>query len=270
MPSSADHDGYEAGAEFYDLVSPYQARRDVAFFVEAARAATGPVLELGCGTGRVLIPTARAGALIVGLDASPAMLALCRQKLEREPEVVQDRATLARGDMRAFDLHRQFELVTIPFRPFQHLLAVEDQLACLAAIHRHLVPGGRLILDVFNPDIERLAAAPAPAGPWVEDSDFTLPDGRRVVRRFRVVGRDLFRQIHDIEFAYLMTGAGGLSAQRVQRLRLRYFYPYEVEHLLVRCGFAVEELFSDYDKSPYGSQYPGELIFVARKARRPA
>lgn len=268
MSLSAAHDEYADIAEFYDSVTPYRAREDVAFFVEGARAAAGPVLELGCGTGRILIPCARAGARITGLDASSAMLGICRQKLAEESEEVQSRVTLVRGDMREFDLHHEFELVTIPFRPFQHLLTVDDQLACLAAIRRHLVPGGRLILDVFNPAIERLAAPLAPPGSWDEEVDFALPDGRRVQRRVRFVSRDLFRQIHDIEFAYLVTNTDGSAERRIQNSRMRYLYPYEAEHLLARSGFAVEDLFSDYHKSPYGSHYPGELIFVARKARR--
>lgn len=271
MSLSAGPDEYADVAEFYDSVSPYRSRRDVAFFVEAARAAAGPVLELGCGTGRILIPTARAGARIAGLDASSAMLAICRQKLESELEEVQSRVTLVRGDMREFDLHHEFELVTIPFRPFQHLLTVDHQLACLAAIRRHLVPGGKLILDVFNPAIDRLAAPLTAPGSWEEEAEFTLPDGRRVLRRVRVVGRDLFRQIHDIEFAYRITHADGREEERLQRVRMRYFHPYEVEHLLARSGFAVEDLFSDYDKSPYGAHYPGELIFTARNTPcRPA
>lgn len=268
MSLSAIHDEYADAAEFYDSVTPYRARQDVAFFVEAARAAPGPVLELGCGTGRILIPTARAGARITGLDASSAMLAMCRRKLADESEEVQSRATLVRGDMREFELHREFELVTIPFRPFQHLLTVEDQLACLGAIRRHLVPGGKLILDVFNPAIERLAAPLSAPGSWEEEPEFTLPDGRRVLRRVRIVGRDLLKQIHDIEFDYQVTHADGRQETRTHSTRMRYSFPYEVEHLLARSGFAVEDLFSDYHKSPYGSHYPGELIFVAREDSR--
>jgi SAM-dependent methyltransferase len=268
MSPSAAHDEYAEAAEFYDSVSPYRARKDVGFFVEAACAAAGPVLELGCGTGRILIPTARAGARITGLDASSAMLAVCRQKLENEPEDVQSRVTLALGDMREFELHHEFELVTIPFRPFQHLLTVEDQLACLAAIRRHLVAGGKLILDVFNPAIDRLAVPLTPPVSYVEEVDFILPDGRRVLRHVRIVGRDLLKQVHDIEFDYLVTHADGRQERRTHRTKMRYFFPYEVEHLLARGGFAVEDLFSDYDKSPYGARYPGELIFVACKAGR--
>lgn len=152
----SQQDDYAFVAEFYDHVDPYRLREDVAFFVDMAKQSNGLVLEIGCGTGRVLIPTARAGFAIVGLDASSAMLTLCREKLAQEPQDVQSRVELSQGDMRDFTLGKQFSLVTIPFRPFLHLLTVEDQLACLSCIRRHLMPGGRLILDVFNPSLEFL------------------------------------------------------------------------------------------------------------------
>jgi len=117
-------------AEFYDSVVPYRERQDVNFFVEMAQRSGGPVLELGCGTGRVLIPIAKSGIEIVRLDGSPRMLAVCREKLLRESEDVRAKVTdLVKGDMRSFELGRKFSLVTIPFRPFQHLLTVEDQLS---------------------------------------------------------------------------------------------------------------------------------------------
>jgi ubiquinone/menaquinone biosynthesis C-methylase UbiE len=120
---------YAPIADLYDYVAPYRARPGIDFYVEAAKSAGGPVLEVGCGTGRVLLPTARAGVEIVGLDLSPDMLGMCRQRLENEPEAVQSRVQLVQADMREFNLFRTFRLATIPFRPFQHLITVDDQLA---------------------------------------------------------------------------------------------------------------------------------------------
>ena len=271
MNTDVGHDEYRLAAEFYDHVVPYRERQDVAFFVEMARQAGGRVLEVGCGTGRVLIPTARAGIEIVGLDASAAMLGLCRQKLAREPADVQSRVTLAEGDMRRFDFEREsspganFALATIPFRPFQHLLTVEDQLACLASIHRHLAPGGRLVLDVFNPSLPHLVDKQDVTDLLGEEPEFTMPDGRRVRRTNPILSRDLFNQVQDIELIYHVTHADGREEHLVHRLQMRYFFRFEVEHLLARSGFEVENLYAEYDRSPYGSKYPGELIFVAQK-----
>jgi SAM-dependent methyltransferase len=255
---------YGFTAEFYDHVAPYRERGDVAFFVEVAQAAGGPVLEIGCGTGRVLIPIARAGVAIVGLDLSPSMLAVCRQNLATEPAEVQARAQLVEGDMRDFDLGRVFALVTIPFRPFQHLTAVEDQITCLTTIRRHLTPGGRLVLDLFNPSIPFLAD-PARLDEFGDEPEIIMPDGRRVLRRARITARDYFDQVQDAELIYYVTHPDGRQERLVHSFPMRYLFRFEVEHLLARCGFEVEALYADYDKSLYGSQYPGELIFVARK-----
>lgn len=255
---------YDAAAEFYDHIVPYRDRADVDFFVEAARAAGGRVLELGCGTGRVLIPCARAGIEITGVDRSPAMLAVCRQKLEEEPAEVRARVELVEGDMRDFDLGRSFALVTLPFRPFQHLLTVGDQLACLAAIRRQLADGGRMILDLFNPSLDALVNWPA-RGEFGDEPEFTTPDGRRVTRRIRILAHDRAAQVNRVQLAHDVCHPDGRTERVVQTFSMRYLFRFEAEHLLARAGFEVEHLYGGYDKSAYGTQYPGELIFVARK-----
>jgi SAM-dependent methyltransferase len=258
-------DGYEqyaAIADLYDHVVPYRARTDVAFFVDAARESGGPVLEVGCGTGRVLIPTARAGIDITGLDASTDMLAVCRERLQGEPEAVQSRAQLVMADMRSFDLGGAFALVTVPFRPFQHLTTVDEQLSCLASFRRHLRREGTLILDLFNPSLEALAreVTQEEAG---DEPDFTTPDGRHVVRRFRIVAHDRREQTIQVQQIYHVTHADGRTERLVHAFPMRYLFRFEIEHLLVRAGFTVQQIYSDYDKHPYGSTYPGELVVVA-------
>lgn len=176
-----ESEDYAFVADLYDHVVPYRERPDVAFFVAAAADAGGPVLEVGCGTGRVLLPAARAGVEITGLDSSPQMLDVCRKKLLDEPDAVRSRVTLVEADMRDFTLtQRAFALVTLPFRPFQHLTTVEEQISCLTSIHRHLADGGRLILDLFNPFIEALARTDDVGREVGDEPEFTTPDGRLV------------------------------------------------------------------------------------------
>jgi SAM-dependent methyltransferase len=267
MSITADDDEYASIAELYDHVTPYRDRPDVAFYVEAARESGGPVLELGCGTGRVLIPTARAGIEVVGLDASPHMLAECLKRLENEPEKVQSRTELVDADMREFSLRRTFRLVTIPFRPFQHLTTAVDQLACLASIRRHLAEGGLLVFDVFNPSLDALVNRPL--GQELDaEAEFSLPDGRRVIRRHKTVSHDRASQVNRHELVYYVTHPDGREERLVHAFALRYLFRFEAEHLLVRAGFAVEHIYAGFDKSAYGSTYPGELILVARKTER--
>lgn len=251
-------------AEFYDEVVPYRERQDVGLFVELAKESGGAVLEMGCGTGRVLIPTARAGIEIVGLDLSDAMLGICRQNLLAEPQEVRDKVQLAQGDMCTFDAGRVFNLVTIPFRPYQHLATVDDQMRCLINAHRHLRVGGRLVFDLFNPLLASLIADDI--GEETKDGPpFTMKDGRIVQRYARTTSRDLFKQIVSVDLVYRVKHPDSHEETLTHSILMRYSFRYEVEHLLARCGFSVENVYADYDKSPFGSKYPGELIFVARK-----
>jgi SAM-dependent methyltransferase len=266
MSHTTSTDSYVSIADLYDHVVPYRERQDVAFFVAMAQESGGPVLEIGCGTGRVLIPTARAGVEIAGLDASQAMLAVCRQKLAREPVDIQAKVLqLTQGDMRDFDLCRQFALVTLPFRPFQHLITVEDQLAALSSIGRHLRGGGRLVFDLFNASLKALANDDTLGVEFGDEPAFTMPDGRQVKRKHKIVARNLFTQVQDIELIYEVIYPDGRQERLVHEFPMRYLFRYEAEHLLARAGFVIEHVYADYDQSPYGSKYPGELIFVACK-----
>jgi SAM-dependent methyltransferase len=258
--------GYDRSnvAEFYDSVVPYRTRKDVEFYTEAARDSAGPVLELGCGTGRILIPIARSGIEVTGLDSSPSMLEICRRRVEQEPVEVRDRISLVEAPMQDFGLDQKFRLATFPFRSFQHLLSVEDQLSCLRYAHAHLSDGGSLILDIYNPSLHRI----------VEDNlgqvgegepEFSMPDGRRVVRKHRTMARDLFNQINEEELIYYVTHPDGTEEQIVDAFPMRYLYRFEAEHLLARCGFEVDTVYADYDRTPYGSHYPGELVILAKK-----
>jgi ubiquinone/menaquinone biosynthesis C-methylase UbiE len=265
MTKNGRVDEYSSVADLYDYVVPYKERQDVAFFVEVAKEAGGRVLEVGCGTGRVLIPTARAGVEITGLDLSPDMLKICRARLATERNEVRSMVKLVKGDMRAFELPERFRLATLPFRPFQNLTTVEDQLACLGCIHRHLEEAGRIILDIFNPKLESLVQTNF-GEETAAEPEFTLPDGRKVIRKHKITSRDVANQINYVELVYYVTYPDGHEDRLVQAFPMRYLFRFEAEHLLARAGFELEQIYSDYDKSPYGAKYPGELIFVARKS----
>jgi SAM-dependent methyltransferase len=262
---AAGYDEYAFIADHYDRVALYRERADIGFYVDAAKDAGGAVLELGCGTGRVLIPTARAGVEITGLDLSPHMLEVCRKRLEDEPAAVQSRVRLMQGDMREFVLSRKFRLATIPFRPFQHLTTVTDELACLECIRRHLADDGRLIFDLFNPSLEALANQAI--GKEVDaEPGYSTQDGLRVIRRHKTVAQDRFQQVNHHELVYYVTHPDGRDERLVHAFAMRYLFRFEAEHLLARAGFEVEHVYADYDRSGYGSKYPGELIFIAKKA----
>src|SRR5687768_10167883 len=184
-PSSArSYDDIPDFGALYDAVPAYEARRDVAFYVQHAGAAGGDVLEIGCGTGRVLLPMARAGATVTGLDGSREMLARCRSKVAAEPAATRARVTLVAGDATDFDLGRSFRLVVAPFRILQQLVTIEEQLGCAISVARHLEPGGRFILDVFNPSFAAMTSDRSEERE--ETPELALPDGRTMRRAVRI------------------------------------------------------------------------------------
>lgn len=261
---------YGAGSpavEFYDafhgpgMVPAIEG--DVAYYVRRARTARGPVLELACGTGRVTLPVARAGIEVVGLDLSAGMLAIARRKAAAEGM----RATFVRGTMTRFSLGRTFRLILIPFRAFQSLLTIREQRACLDCCRRHLAPGGRLILNLFDPRLEfcvhgesevisRYRAARDPV---------TGREARLVVRR-RV--NDALAQILREEWEYTVRDRRGAVLKRGRRrLALRWSYRWEMAHLFELCGFEVESCDSDFrgGKPAYGRE---QVWVVRRRGRR--
>lgn len=251
-------------AESYDYAPHRRSRCDVEFYVEEAKEVHGPALELGCGTGRILIPVARAGIRVVGLDSSVHMLGVCRQRLGNEAGEVRSRVTLLQGDMRWFNLPDRFNVVMMPFRSFQHLLTVDDQLACLSAIRRHLADRGVLILDVnaFGPLVSGEVGKECG-----DEPDFHLPDGRHVRLRHRIIARDRCLQVVDAEVNYWIGLPDGREERLVQAVRLRYTSRLELEHLLARGGFELRNVYGGFRREPLGSVASDELIVVAARQR---
>ncbi len=265
MSNYGGYDDREFVAEFYDVMYDLMRPQDIAFFVDYARESGGRTLEVGCGTGRVLIPTAAAGCDITGLDLSPHMLRICREKLNEQPRDVHQRVKLVEDNMTDFNIAEKYHLATIPFRPFQHLFTVAEQKACLDCIRRHLVPGGRLVFDVFNPNFERLMANPRYTQETEDHPMTKLPDGRKVRRASRMSGFHREEQYNDIELIYYVTYPDGKTERFVQSFPMRYFFRYELEHLLEFGGFKIIDLFGDFDKSAYSGD-SREIIFVAENA----
>ncbi len=252
-------------AEFYDHIVSFSNRRDVSFFINQARRVGGPILEIGCGTGRVLIPTARAGIPVVGLDNSSPMLNVCRKNLSLESNKVLSMVEgVEHTDMRCFSLKRKFNLITFPFYTFNYLVTLDDQLCCLSQVRQHLRDKGILILDLPNPYLPYLTDQRY-LDEFGEEPEFLMPDGRRVKRQYRITRRDLSNQVVYGEILYYVSQPRGTKEKLVNSSAVRYLFRYEAEHLLMRCGFKLTAVYSDYDGNAFGSAYPGELVLIANK-----
>ncbi|WP_315092981.1 class I SAM-dependent methyltransferase [uncultured Cellulomonas sp.] len=232
---------FYSDGRLYDRLFPASAPA-VDFYRAAADRQGGRVLELGCGTGHKLIPIASDGHPCVGLELSPAMLAEARRKADErgvELEWVQ-------GDMRSFDLGRTFDLVIIPANSLLHLHEVRDLVDCFRSVRRHLAPGARLVLDVFNPRVRALADA----------------DGVRR-RRDALSFVDPDRGVVHVDVAETYDAAAQVTRGRwyfstdddadvvVAPLEMRSIFPQELPLLLSLGGLRLVERFGDWSGRPF-------------------
>ena len=264
---------YDSSPEFgalYDAVPAYAERTaDVAFYLgQAAQLSSdAAVLELGCGTGRVSLPIARAGHPLIGLDSSASMLDRFRAKLGAEAADVRGRVTLHETDVREFDVAppsgaNGFELAIAPFRVMQHMTTVDDQLQFLATVRRHLAPGGRLAFDVFNPHFDKMTADRT--AETEETEELELADGRTLRRTFRIPRVHWVRQVNDVELIYYIR-SGDEVERVVHKFEMRWYTASELEHLLVRSGFRIEARYGDCERGALKDDSP-EIVIVAIRA----
>jgi SAM-dependent methyltransferase len=247
---------------FFDP-APRQIAGDVAFYAALARAASGTVLELGAGTGRVTLALAAAAIPMVGVDLSEAMLAIASEKRAALAPDVAARARFLPGDMRRFDLGERVAAAIVPFRAFQCLLTPDDQMAALAAVRGHLATQGRLVLHLFDPRLDLIQPGTSPPG--------ERPVGvhRRTGRRVDAVAirtdLDPIGHVRRDTWRYREYGDdGGIAREQLLELALRWTYRWELHHLLARCGFRVESEFSDFNRAP--PAYGREMIVTATLA----
>jgi len=248
----------------YDHIPLYKARRDVAFYLDLAGESKGPVLEVGCGSGRILLPIARKGIQIDGLDSSPAMLQRCATKLGDETAETRALVTLHEGTATEFNLGKRYGLITAPFRVLQHLLWLDEQLAFFATASRHLAPGARLAFDVFNPNFAALVAAD---GIEHEDTPPTpLPDGRVFRRTGRVKRVRKVDQVSEIELTYYLVNENAEDTRLfVHAFDMRWYLRNELVLLVERAGFQIENVFGDFDNSPLSDDSPEIIVVAMRK-----
>lgn len=222
----------------YDLESG-AVDLDGSLLPKLASQASGPVLELGCGTGRVTIPLAQQGFDMTGLDITPHMLEHAQNKAKRLPiQWICD-------DVRSFHLETQFSLIYTYGAVFQHLLTRVDQEAMLASAYKHLAPGGKFVIDVGFKQPKSMITAPEPE----EWYSFIDNQGRKV----QVSGTDHYDHLRQIWYQSLYRHwpeTDGQNQAQPERLALRYIMPQEMEVLLFYNGFKVLSRYGDWKGNP--------------------
>lgn len=234
---------------------------DVAFYLRQARRTGGPILELGCGTGRVTIPLARKGFAVTGLDLSPHMLRIARQKVAAIPTRLNIR--FVHGSMERFDLKQRFRLILIPFRAFQHLLTPDTQRRCLECVRRHLAPDGRFITHLFDPRLE-YCLPKAQEARMVRNSVIHPATGHRFDVVIRDRKNDPLTQTFRETWLWTENAKDGRVVRRVRdELSLRWTYREEMRYLLQLCGFRIVACYSDFKGS--APRYGAEQIWVTTR-----
>jgi SAM-dependent methyltransferase len=232
---------------------------DVEFYLDCARRFGGPILELAAGTGRVLVPLAKAGYDVVGVDLSCAMLRVADAKLRRDPQAA-GRAQLVEGDMRDFSLARRFSLALIPARAFQHVIEPGDQRRTLRCIHGHLEAGGHLVVDIFDPKFDVLALTAEEMKPQT----VRHPLSGNLLRRTTIGRRHdpLEQVVHETLRLEELDETGSVVASEETSWAVRWSLRQEMAYLFELCGFDVVEQFSDFQGSP--PAYGREQLWVVR------
>lgn len=252
---------HEALAELYDV---FPFADDLPLYRELAAEQGGNVLELCCGTGRLLVPLAEAGCRVVGLDASEAMLRIARGKLAAAGRAVAERARLVHGDVREFDLGERFDLAIVPVNSFVYLVERADQQRALERVAAHLRPGGLLALDLFHALPGWLAEPP---GSLRQDLLQHDPErGLTVARTETVVSVDLSRQVRVIRSVYDLVARDGSTTKRFVEWPFRWTHRFEAELLLERAGFEVEAIHGGYRREPFAADTK-LMLFLARLTR---
>lgn len=252
---------YDAWAEWYDVFYSTAGVEDVAFYVELAQASGGPVLEIGCGTGRVSLPIAAAGIDVVGVDFSPAMLAKAKeraagtQNLSGSYEFIQ-------GDMRTLALDRQFPLVIIPARTLYLALTPEEQVESLRRAAAHMAPGGTLAFNLFVPDPDLVSDT------WEEPFAMgeTINPATGLRCYLSAVNRPdpIAQTIHSEQTVEEMDESGSVVRTEVLEVDLRFMYPSEVHVMLEEAGLTADQVFGGFRGEPL-EEDSEEMVWVVRR-----
>ena len=241
-------------ARFYDLI--YHKVRDGvdnSFYLEKIKNSGGKILEVGTGTGRLLIEALEKGADIYGIDISPAMLEILKAKLTGD-----QLSRISLQNIVDFKSDIKYDLIIAPFRVFMHLISIEEQLNALNNVYKNLKPGGQFIFDLFVPDLKPLINGLKNA----VDFEGEYEPGKRV-KRIVSTKPDLINQIIDITFR-LEWNDDKSDYSKEWKTPLRFFFRFELEHLIERSQFKDYKISGDFMGNELNPDSK-EFIIICRK-----
>ncbi|MCA9837015.1 MAG: class I SAM-dependent methyltransferase [Trueperaceae bacterium] len=228
-------------------------RDDLYFYTQLAQDYGSPVLELGAGTGRVSLHLGKSGFEVLGLELSPQMLGLGRQRLREAG--LEHSVRLEPGDMRTFDLRETYPLIIAPFNALMHLYTLKDQDAAFGCIRRHLKPDGLFAFDLYNPNfvnLEQLTRLDEWADVGGDNSEL-----------FIYQSHDHDKQVLTSKYYLDSVDESGYLTRKTAVLTQRYYMRFELERALIQAGFSHLRFFGEFDRSPY-SKDAGHLIGLVK------
>jgi SAM-dependent methyltransferase len=241
-------------ARFYDVV--YRQVRDAAdksYYVDKLVSCGGPCLEVGVGTGRIFLEALGKGADVYGADNSEEMLTVLRAKLEPRHH-----HRIIPSDLVDMNLERRFSLIIAPFRVLSHVVDIDDQIRALNAVSDHLVPGGLFIFDLYVPNLKLLLDGLSPT----VDFDGEYAPGKRL-RRTTSATSDLLTQITSVTMRFDWEDDGGRHS-RNWAFPMRFFFRYELEHLIARSRLKLKMIYGDFSESPLDSRSKEFVVHCVR------
>lgn len=223
-------------ARFYDTIyEKLRTGEDYAYYMNKIRSSSGPVLEVGVGTGRFFINALAQGADIYGVDISKEMIKVLQKKIDAH-----EHHRLYVQDAVHMNIHRVFSMIIAPFRMFSHIIQVEDQLHFLNRVSNHLAPGGTFIMDVYVPDLKLIQEGLSD----FLDFEGETKDGTKL-RRFTSMRSDIIEQISTVRMD-IHWGKDQFRHQNSWEFQMRYFFRYELEHLIERSPLKLKKIYGSF------------------------
>jgi SAM-dependent methyltransferase len=251
---------YRAFAEYYDAEYDQQEmlQQDVPFFLAHLTRRRQKVLELAVGTARAAIPIAQAGHRVVGIDYAKEMLERGREK--RDVVGLDERdLKLIHQDALKLDLGESFDWICIFFNTLLNFTTVDELDALLSGVKKHLAPRGRFWIDIFNPDMHRLAQE---RSEHIEPGVFYVPALDRTVQRDTEITRDSVQQVQHVTYHYRWFDHEGTEHHEKLSFDLTYIFPRELQLILERNGLAIERIYGNYDGSGLHVDSPRIIAMV--------
>ena len=244
-------------AELYDVFRGGDELDEIGLYLEAAKEKGGTCLDVGCGTGRVLIPLAHEGVEITGVDSSESMVEACRVRLAEEELT----AEVVEADMVDFELGKTFDMVIVPGASFQLLDEREDAAAALGQLRKHIAPDGLLVMSLFTPWYE--ITHESLDGMWRLEKDEELPEGRRALCHASAE-LDRCEQLMEVQHRLELIGGDGKTLDsELKTSRLRWYGKHEIELLLKVAGFASVETIGDFGEEEAGDGHMAMAVFAS-------